>query len=466
VCFDVEDLVHPGSDDAPLEIADTLADCGIVASMCVVGEKARLLERRGRRDVIASLGKHDVSLHTDRHSMHPTVSEYLAEKGWADGVEEAYRRESPGARDLARIFGAFPSTWGTSGSSWGPQIPAATRQIGVPSNVYSHVSLGKDGAWWFAGQLCYAIGLLLRGAEDACCDDGRFEAALPELLREMEGLARAGAACVLLFGGHPTRFRHMVFWDVLNYSAGCNTEPEDYRWAPRRDDDAYATGLRNTRRMVLAVRDVPGVRITSVRALNGRFAPESGPIAWGGLARLAEAAADGGNIGVNDPTASPAQVLDLLCRAQLQAASGAAAPDFVLSRTVLGPAEACQPLTKRIAIGAPEATSICRTIANHVGATGHLPTSVDVAGTFVGPGPLLVSFARRYLKLNAGENLPELTLGPGPEEPTIAARLAEEQIYQSLPGWPPHPPDLRLDRLALHLRLQSWSLKPAVLADS
>ncbi len=36
-------------------------------------------------------------------------------------------------------------------------------------------------------------------------------------------------------------------------------------------------------------------------------------------------------------------------------------------------------------------------------------------------------------------------------------------IYQRLPGWSPHPPGLPLDRIALHTRLQTWSLKPATL---
>jgi hypothetical protein len=57
-----------------------------------------------------------------------------------------------------------------------------------------------------------------------------------------------------------------------------------------------------------------------------------------------------------------------------------------------------------------------------------------------------------------------VTLQPGAEEPAIAAALAK-RLYAELPGWPPHDPDLRLEQLALHTRLQSWSLKPAVLDD-
>ncbi|MEJ5199835.1 MAG: hypothetical protein WHX53_13005, partial [Anaerolineae bacterium] len=64
LCFDVEDLVHPDSDDIPRDIAQMLADDGVVASMYVVGEKARLWERRGRWDVIAAVARHDVGLHT------------------------------------------------------------------------------------------------------------------------------------------------------------------------------------------------------------------------------------------------------------------------------------------------------------------------------------------------------------------------------------------------------------------
>src|ERR1044071_7763853 len=93
VCFDVEDLVHPDSDDIALDIGEILADEGVVASMYVVGEKARLWEQRGRTDVIAAVGQHDVGLHTNRHSIHPTVSEYLADKDWQAGVAEAIRQE-------------------------------------------------------------------------------------------------------------------------------------------------------------------------------------------------------------------------------------------------------------------------------------------------------------------------------------------------------------------------------------
>ncbi len=192
---------------------------------------------------------------------------------------------------------------GHAGSSWGPQIPAATHRLGIPSHIYCNASPGVAGAWWFAGQLCYAEGVALRGGEDACGDESAFEAALPALLSELETLRRAGEACVLLFGGHPTRFRYTEFWDSLNFNRGQNSESRRYRTAARKDDEIYARGLRNLRRMLLAVRDLPGVEIAPVRALNGRFAPQNRPLAWAEVGALAESWADRANVEVADPLA-------------------------------------------------------------------------------------------------------------------------------------------------------------------
>ena len=53
--FDTEDYIEPASDDAALRIANDLDKLGVRATFKVVGEKARTLERRGRRDVIQAL---------------------------------------------------------------------------------------------------------------------------------------------------------------------------------------------------------------------------------------------------------------------------------------------------------------------------------------------------------------------------------------------------------------------------
>jgi len=465
ICFDVEDLVHLDSDDVPRDIANLMSDDGVIASMFVVGEKARLWERRGRWDVIAAVGQHDVGLHTDHHSVHPVVCEYLEDKGWKDGITEAMRQESPGVQDLVRLFNQFPSTWATGGSSWGPQIPAATRLLGLPSNVYSHARAGERDVCWFAGQLCYFGEVAIPGYEDTYCDDAVFAENLPDLLQYIEQRQRAGDTSLPLFGGHPTRFRHKVFWDGLNFTKGKNTPPEEYRFAPSRTDEQYQMALRNLRRMILAVRDLPGVRLTSPRALSKRYAPENQMLTRLAVHRIAQRIADNLTLQTDDWLASPAQALDLLARAILRMAQTDQKPNSIPLRTVLGPTLLPPILERPVSIGLKEMLEVCRKLVDFVSKNGQLPSSVIAGGVALGPGPILGTLARVFLGQDADQKPEKVTFQTGIEEPEIALRLAQEQVYERIPGWPPHADDLNLNNIALHTRLQSWSLKPAVLQE-
>src|SRR6478672_6298117 len=103
--FDTEDYILPQDDDAAKRLAEMLTGLGVRATFKIVGEKARVLEQRGRRDVIAAIARHDIGYHSNTHSQQPTIAVYLQNAGWEDGRAEFYRREAQGARDVARIFG-------------------------------------------------------------------------------------------------------------------------------------------------------------------------------------------------------------------------------------------------------------------------------------------------------------------------------------------------------------------------
>src|SRR5687768_5146062 len=158
--FDAEDYLLLADDDATKRLCDMLTERGIRATFKLVGEKARVLERRGRNDVIAALKKHDIGYHSDFHSVHPTVAEYLADCGWIDGMAEFAHREGDGAADVRRILGVNTlSTYGQPGSSWGPQTMAALPMIGVaphgvPTYVDEGTHVGLNGQpFWYAGAL-------------------------------------------------------------------------------------------------------------------------------------------------------------------------------------------------------------------------------------------------------------------------------------------------------------------------
>src|ERR1041385_3963945 len=142
--FDTEDYLLPADDDATKRLCEMLSQRGIRATFKLVGEKARVLEKRGRHDVIAALKKHDIGYHSNFHSVHPTPSEYLADCGLLDGMAEFARREGGGAADVRRILGVKTlSCYGQPGSSWAPQTLAALNEIGVaPRGVPCYVDEG------------------------------------------------------------------------------------------------------------------------------------------------------------------------------------------------------------------------------------------------------------------------------------------------------------------------------------
>ena len=79
--FDTEDYILPQDDEATKRLAEMLTRLGVRATFKIVGEKARVLERRGRVDVIAALRKHDIGYHSNTHSQQPTVAVYLQSAG-------------------------------------------------------------------------------------------------------------------------------------------------------------------------------------------------------------------------------------------------------------------------------------------------------------------------------------------------------------------------------------------------
>ena len=63
--FDTEDYLLPQDDDATKRLAEMLSRLGVPATFKIVGEKARVLERRGRSAVIAALTRHDSGYHSN-----------------------------------------------------------------------------------------------------------------------------------------------------------------------------------------------------------------------------------------------------------------------------------------------------------------------------------------------------------------------------------------------------------------
>jgi hypothetical protein len=268
--LDVEDFVSPGADDITKVVADLLSKEGVPATLCIVGERARQWRDRRRTDVIAAVGQHDVGFHTDLHSIHPTVAEYLAELGWADGVAEAARREEPGVRAMRDVFGVSPSCWAGPGLSWAPQIHEAMWQLGVPAVVYSPTRVPRGDVHRFCGLLTFPRG---RAMPDAHYHETPvWEQRLAELRAGLEADRRAGMRWVQVFLGHPSRILHEAFWDTPNFGAGRNPPPDEWVSPPRKSDADLQTALTNLRQTVRELAALPGCEPCTIREMNARLA--------------------------------------------------------------------------------------------------------------------------------------------------------------------------------------------------
>jgi hypothetical protein len=225
--FDTEDYLDPEADDAALRIANDLSAQGVRATFKVVGERARVLESRGRRDVIAALSKHDIGYHSNWHSVHPTPSEYMATLGYLEGAAEFERREASGVSDIKRIFRRQPACYGQPGNSWGPQSNLGLRKLGIPVYLDEGQQVGlREQPFWYGGLLyVFQMGKnqfraeLNVGSEDAAADQRFDEAA--------KRLSAAGGGVISIYY-HPTEFVTTEFWDAVNFKHGAN--PDRQNW--------------------------------------------------------------------------------------------------------------------------------------------------------------------------------------------------------------------------------------------
>ena len=244
--------------------------------------------------------------------MHPTIAEYLEDKGWDDGIAEVIAREKSGVDDIVRIFGRPPSCWVTPGATWGPQVTPAVRMMGLGGEVYgdTHLENPAYGTHFFCGTLCYANNYY--GAFDAAFShddqfERRWQAAHEEIIRQL----RAGANWLSIYMCNPTTTRAKIHWDKLNFDHGVNTPPEQYRLAEWSTDEEWEVAKRNMRRFVKEVMRIPGVSGKTQAELNAMVVDPPPWVATSELRVRARLALKRPGIATDDPLLSPAELLYL-----------------------------------------------------------------------------------------------------------------------------------------------------------
>ena len=457
VTFDTEDYISPEAehiDDIPKWLAETMTEEGVTGTFFVIGEKARSLEKRGRRDVIAAMAKHDIGSHTNFGSIHPTVTEELEKIGWDDGVRLMAGQESAGIRELGRIFGIPVKTLARHGGSYGPQLVAALGRLGAGYQG-SPASLPGHDVVWFCNALNFSA--QYAGFDDAYYRDDLFEPVFDKLKAELPGVVKKSQV-IALFGGHPTKIRAEEFWD-LNFYGGKNTPPSEWRMPRLRPQETMTTARTNFRRMMRWLKGRDDVEITTYRALMDVYGRQKETVAREELRDIASRALREKTL---SPTAefSPAEAFAGMAGAIDGFRKDGRIPAGLATVHPLGPAEMppAEPGTGRLTLD--EACALAQAASERIGKTGVLPSSLEIGGRRIGAGPLFALFCAVFLDLDAGRtratyDIPAFEPYPKTNEQKI---IAEIEGYKT---WPVHRPDLDMSRIVEFTKLQLWTLKPA-----
>ena len=472
--FDTEDYLLPADDDATKRLAEMLTQRGIRATFKLVGEKARVLEQRRRRDVIAALKKHDIGYHANFHSVHPAPSEYLADAGLLDGMADFVRREGGGAADVRRILGVKTlACYGQPGSSWASQTIAALKDIGVsPRGVPCYVDEGThigldEKPFWYAGALVvYHMG------QNYTRMDLHDPAAVAPAKQKVSAIAdrlRGGGGLISIYY-HPCEWVHKEFWDGVNFRRGANPPREQWKPPPQRPAEETEAAFQRFGEYIDHIRSIPGVRFVTASDLPDLY-PD--PTRTRGasqkdfneiVSRLAEAEGAIDFQVIGGRAYSLADQFELLALAVGELIEGRK-PGFPARATgLLGPDSPPPASAQTSHLDWFAFRDATRDVIGFLKSSQRVPSRVFIGADAVPPVDFLAALASAcdyHLKHGALPLQEGVNLGKNLE--LLPARHVAQDTPELFGGWIIHKEGFRAPKILEIARLQAWTLKPAML---
>jgi hypothetical protein len=456
--FDTEDYLLPASDDSAKHLAEFLTGEGIRGTFKLVGEKARVLEKRGRTDVIAALKKHEIGYHSNFHSTQPSPAMYLSNLGWDEGVAEFDRREGPGRADVERVFGVAPTTYGQPGVSWGPQSFGAMKQWGMKVYLDGGRHVGVDAKPHF---YCGLLNLywLAHMPRVGLADPGDVPAAEEKFSEARKALLAEGGGVVSIIY-HPCEFVHKKFWDGVNFRAGANPPPEAWQVPPQKTPEETRIAFDNFERYVRFMKRFPDVRFITASDAVKLYADRSRGCRPDANAIRAIATAVGNEVTFQkhgDYTLAPSEVFQLLVSFVNRREAGSVA----LDDTPLGPTGTVTVLTEPVTTDRSQFLRTTRDVEGFLKRHGRVPSAVWLGSKPVPPEAYLRTLAKVALAILDGNEVPA-TLEVLPMKLAVAKYVSDDD--PKLWGWVIFPPGFRAPALMDLAQRQSWTIKPALLS--
>lgn len=442
--FDVEDYITPESDEALIAILKILNVLSIPGVFKLVGEKVRRLLERDRQDIVDLLKKHDIGFHTDLHSHHPTVSEYVEPLGFREGALKFEAVEGSGLDILRSEVSHQVTCYGQAGYSWAPQAYPVLRRWGVPLYLDDHDVVRLDGKpFWYGG-------LLNLTSLDATfrmeLTENGLEAARSEFDKIYEELEEDGGFVSIFY--HPCEFATQEFWDACNFANGSNTDADSWRIPLLRTVSEMEYYLDKFRRFLTYIKSKKGVRFVNARDIvamesskRGALNPEIVKKLVGTVeSELGFTVLDGQSFSASDIFV----VLYEHCLGKPFQNGVLYGPEVNVASTVSGRVPVWEILES---IKSAEYRKICD--------DRQLPDYFSVADGFVNPVDMACTLA--YITAEGLSANDEVEIVKGRLKSTDYVRTNIEWGDQ----WVIFPKKFETRNIVSHARNQSWTLKPA-----
>jgi hypothetical protein len=459
--FDTEDYILPQSDDAAKRLAVFLTQQGIPATFKVVGEKARVLQRRERQDVISALAQHEIGYHSNTHSQHPTVAEYESNLDWDTGVEEFTRRERPGFDDVARVFRKTPVAYGQPGASWAPQAFPPLQKWGVRVYLDEGKQVGLRGRPFWYGRLLNIFNT--REGEQLRPDANwsNLDLAKARFQDTYLNLTSRKAGGVISVYFHPCEFVHKEFWDAVNFRDGANPPPDQWKLPAVKTPEETEKAFQYFEELVCFMKSFPRVQFLTASGAAEKFrdhaqmhvfsAQEVGAIAGQVDSEVSFQAGDSFNLSASEVF----YVINKYLAGMVQQQGTEA---LVLERTPYGPASAPEPLTGKLVAPWLQVRRTLLDVQDDLDKTGRIPSAIWLGSQSVPPESYLVGIAHVAKSIMDKTQMPDV-VSFSPARLAAADYVAEDS--PDLWDWVIFPRGFHAPKLMSLAKLQAWTLKPA-----
>ncbi len=462
--FDTEDYLLPASDDSALHIATFLTQENIRATFKVVGEKARTLERRGRTDVIEALKKHEIGYHSNYHSVEPTPAVYLDAYGWDDGIAEFDRRERPGFDDVRRIFGVAPSCYGQPGSSWAPQTFGAMKQWGMKVYLDGGLHVGLDGKpFYYCGLLnIYQITNMPRTGLKAPGDLEEAEAKFTAGRKQLQ--AEGGGLMSIMW--HPCEFVHKQFWDGVNFRAGANPPPEEWKAPPQKTPEETRVAFDLWENYIRFMHHFDDVRFITASEAARLYADGAADRKWtpAEIKEIAAAVGDEPGFQVRESySLSPAETMAILSRFVAEHSIRREPTAVGYPCSPYGPSSPEVPLGQPISIDSNQFLRSTADLADAIRVEGRIPPAVWLGSKGVPPTAFLPALARVAIAVADNKPIPaEIEIKPA----KLATLKYVADDNPTLWKWVIFPPGFHAPHVMELAKREAWTIKPAIRHDA